>query len=169
MGAFRIPHPTTSLEITKYYSIKDIRSSVDLQNILDLGWISLEDENSITISGTISITLGSVTEYEKNEPKWNANKIIDVEVDDTNKGATSSQFIGYNTTSSKLEYKTLNYIHYQPSTASVWTINHNLNRFPSVTVVDSAGSVIEGAIQYDSNNSITLTFSLPFSGKVYLT
>ena len=36
----------------------------------------------------------------------------------------------------------------QSAAASTWTINHNLDRFPSVTTVDSAGSIINGAITY---------------------
>ena len=56
----------------------------------------------------------------------------------------------------------------QMTAESVWTIVHNLNRFPSVTVVDSAGSVAVGDVQYTTVNSLTITFSAAFSGKAYL-
>jgi hypothetical protein len=50
----------------------------------------------------------------------------------------------------------------------LWTINHNLGRYPSITVVDSSGNVVVGFETYNSENQITLTFSAPFSGTVYL-
>lgn len=56
----------------------------------------------------------------------------------------------------------------QASAASTWVINHNLGKFPSVTIVDSANNVVVGYQVYNNNNQITLTFSAPFSGKAYL-
>lgn len=47
------------------------------------------------------------------------------------------------------------------------TINHNLNKFPSVTTVDSAGSHVVGDIQHINDNSFTITFTSSFTGKVY--
>lgn len=60
------------------------------------------------------------------------------------------------------------YVHTQALPADKWTINHPLKKFPSVTVVDSAGSVVIGDIKYISSSQITLTFSSGFSGKAYL-
>ena len=60
------------------------------------------------------------------------------------------------------------YVHTQSVTSSTWDIEHNLERFPSVEVVDSAGSVVVGGIQYVDENNITITFSAPFTGKAYL-
>lgn len=60
------------------------------------------------------------------------------------------------------------YVHTQAQSGSVWAIEHNLNRFPSIEVVDSAGSVVVGDIQYIDENNITINFSAPFTGKAYL-
>jgi hypothetical protein len=65
------------------------------------------------------------------------------------------------------------YTHNQGSVSNTWVIVHDLGRFPSVTVVDSGGTVVTGNIVYDSNNQITLTFFangslVAFSGKAYL-
>lgn len=61
------------------------------------------------------------------------------------------------------------YIHTQNIPAKIWEVNHNLGKYPSVTVVDSAGSSIAGAkISYDDFNNLTLTFAAIFSGKAYL-
>ena len=47
------------------------------------------------------------------------------------------------------------------------TVNHNLNKFPSVTTVDSAGSHVVGDVQHINENSFTITFTSSFTGKVY--
>ena len=60
------------------------------------------------------------------------------------------------------------FVYEQGQPARVWTINHALNKFPSVTVVDSAGSVVIGDIYYDDENTLTVSFSSEFSGKAYL-
>ena len=58
---------------------------------------------------------------------------------------------------------------YNQNTASLsWSIQHDLNKFPSVTVVDSAGTVVIGEINYIDANNLTLTFSAAFSGVAYL-
>lgn len=64
---------------------------------------------------------------------------------------------------------TARYTYTQSIADSDWIITHNLGRFPSgVTVVDSAGSVIEGAVQFINNNSIKISFNYAFSGKAYI-
>ena len=67
----------------------------------------------------------------------------------------------------------ITYKHNQSSVSNTWTITHNLNRFPSVTVVDSGNTVVEGTVVYNSNKQLTITFfsagsPLAFSGKAYL-
>ena len=52
--------------------------------------------------------------------------------------------------------------------ASTWNIQHNLGNFPSITVVDTAGTVVMGQYDYVDNNNITLTFAAGFAGKAYL-
>lgn len=52
--------------------------------------------------------------------------------------------------------------------AAEWTIVHNLNKYPSVTVVDSAGTIITGDVTYLSNDSLKINFQAPFSGTAYL-
>ena len=61
-----------------------------------------------------------------------------------------------------------NYTHEQGIASDVWTINHNLNKNPSVMVVDSAGNVVEGAEKYIDENTIEIYFNGAFKGKAYL-
>lgn len=57
----------------------------------------------------------------------------------------------------------------QAVSSNVWVINHNLNKKPSVTVVDSADSVVTpDEIKYDDLNTCTIYFLAEFSGKAYL-
>ena len=68
----------------------------------------------------------------------------------------------YNVTTDK------HYVHTQSVAASVWTITHNLDKYPSVTVVDSGENVVVGDVQYIDRNSLTVAFNGAFSGKAYL-
>jgi hypothetical protein len=56
----------------------------------------------------------------------------------------------------------------QSSPSAVWIIAHNMNKKPSVTVVDTGDSVVIPTIHYDSVNQITATFGSATSGKAYL-
>jgi hypothetical protein len=49
-----------------------------------------------------------------------------------------------------------------------WTITHGLNKFPSVTIVDSSGNIVIGDVRYISYNELEVSFSAGFSGKAYL-
>ena len=60
------------------------------------------------------------------------------------------------------------YTHTQTSASAIWTITHSLNCFPSVTVVDSAGSVVIGDVEYISATTVRVTFIAAFAGKAYL-
>jgi len=62
--------------------------------------------------------------------------------------------------------KTFTFVQAVPATT--WSITHTLDKFPSISVVDSAGSVVTGASTYIDDNNITLDFSAAFAGKAYL-
>lgn len=62
----------------------------------------------------------------------------------------------------------VHYVFPQDVPSALWTITHNLNKKPSVTVVSSADTVMYGDITYLNTNKLTITFSAPFSGKAYL-
>jgi hypothetical protein len=52
--------------------------------------------------------------------------------------------------------------------ALVWTVNHNLAKFPSVSVVDTANTGVISQIDYIDNNNLTITNTAQFAGKAYL-
>ena len=59
------------------------------------------------------------------------------------------------------------YVHTQSAPATEWIVTHGLDGYPSVTVIDSAGTVVEGGVEYLSQNIVRLTFVGPFSGQAF--
>jgi len=51
---------------------------------------------------------------------------------------------------------------------SSWSINHSLGKYPSVIVIDSAKTMVIGAVTYVDSNNLTIKFRSGFSGKAYL-
>ena len=52
--------------------------------------------------------------------------------------------------------------------ATTWNIQHNLGKFPSVSVINNNNVVINGEVTYIDNNNVQLNFSAGFAGKAYL-
>ena len=62
----------------------------------------------------------------------------------------------------------VSYTHNQSATSTTWTITHNLNFKPNVTVFDSAESMVEGSVTHTSNTTLSITFSAAISGRAHL-
>ena len=60
------------------------------------------------------------------------------------------------------------YTHIQYTASDTWTIVHHLDKHPSITVVDSAGTVVVGDYRYPDDNTVVCSFRMPFSGKAFL-
>lgn len=60
------------------------------------------------------------------------------------------------------------YIYEVAEAQDVWVIHHNLNRYPNVTVVDSAGAVQRIRVDYVDMNTCIVTMNSAFKGKAYL-
>jgi hypothetical protein len=56
----------------------------------------------------------------------------------------------------------------QNTVATTWNIQHNLGKFPSVSVINNNNVIINGEVTYIDNNNVQLNFSAGFSGKAYL-
>lgn len=52
--------------------------------------------------------------------------------------------------------------------AAVWDVPHNLNRYPSVTLVDTQGVEVHSDVAYIDSNIVRVTFAIPTLGKAYL-
>ena len=67
------------------------------------------------------------------------------------------------------EWKTTSFVYNQAIASDTWVIEHNLNKEPSITVTDSAGTRITGfQADYNNLNTVTITFNGGFTGKAVL-
>lgn len=62
----------------------------------------------------------------------------------------------------------LSYTHYQDVAQDHWVITHGLGKYPSVTIVTSAGEQIQADVQYISSNVVEVSFVGAFAGVAYL-
>jgi hypothetical protein len=62
----------------------------------------------------------------------------------------------------------LGYVHIQEVASATWNITHGLGFVPNITVVDTAGTVVEGSYNYPNSNTVVLSFIGAFSGRAYL-
>lgn len=68
-----------------------------------------------------------------------------------------------------LEQALNTFIFEQEIASDTWVITHNLNKYPSFTVVDSAGQAqLPDEAKYDNSNQITIKFASSFAGKAFL-
>lgn len=74
---------------------------------------------------------------------------------------------------SLLQFDALNdtdkhYAHTQSVASATWSVNHNLGKYPSVTVVLSTGQKGYGDVTYVDENNLTISFKGAESGKAYM-
>jgi hypothetical protein len=60
------------------------------------------------------------------------------------------------------------YTYEQLVASNHWVIDHPLGKRPSVTVIDSAGTVVYGNVSYEGTNRVVVDFLTIFSGFAYL-
>jgi len=56
----------------------------------------------------------------------------------------------------------------QAVASATWTVQHNLNKFPSCTMVLGTGQQGYGDVTFIDENNLTITFSGAVSGKAYI-
>ena len=61
-----------------------------------------------------------------------------------------------------------NFVFNQNVASNEWIVNHNLNKYPSVSVVDSGNNIVIGEVAYINENVLKIIFSSAFSGSAYL-
>ena len=108
-------------------------------------------------------------------PKCKNDDIISFDIlNDTpnTKAGSAHKIVRVNGSENSLEYvgvddiitQDLNYTHIQDDPSDEWICEHNLNKYPSVSVLDSAKTEVEGHIKHISKNTTILKFSGSFSG-----
>jgi len=61
-----------------------------------------------------------------------------------------------------------NFVFDQAQPSLVWSITHNLDKYPSVSAVDTQKQAVYGDVQYTNKNQLTITFSASFGGQAFL-
>tara|TARA_R110000744_G_scaffold167053_1_gene284374 strand:- start:548 stop:1246 length:699 start_codon:yes stop_codon:yes gene_type:complete len=61
-----------------------------------------------------------------------------------------------------------NFVFSQTTPSTEWTIQHDMDKFPSVSVVNNNNILMYGNTTYVDKNNLTINFSAGFSGKAYL-
>lgn len=68
----------------------------------------------------------------------------------------------------KIRIQLVTTVYEQGEASDTWVINHGLNKYPSVVLVDSAGTAFNAEITYDSLNQLTVKINGATKGKAYL-
>jgi hypothetical protein len=144
--------------ISKHMLEDSLDVSHMLSTIVATKFVIVEVGNP-NVRGEYSVT--SSYDYEDD----NNFIVIDVTAVNTNGSLTDEAYYVFSsTTTSGTDKK---YTHVQSSAAATWTITHNLDKQPAVSVVDSTDNVIICEVEYTSLNQVELRFSTPYSGKAY--
>ncbi len=61
-----------------------------------------------------------------------------------------------------------NFVFNQAVASATWTVQHNLNKFPSCTMVLGTGQQGYGDVTFIDENNLTITFASAESGKAYI-
>ena len=79
-----------------------------------------------------------------------------------------SALIGVTTSGDEVWLSSKSYVFEQGIASDTWTIQHKLNKYPSVVLVDSAGTVFNSVITYNDLNKCTVTMNGATTGRAYL-
>lgn len=61
-----------------------------------------------------------------------------------------------------------NYVHEQAIASDTWIINHNLNKYPSITLTYTSGEVFMANTEYTSLNQVIINLDSATTGFAYL-
>ena len=92
--------------------------------------------------------------------------VVDISITSDTQNRTIT--LTYRDTLSIQETYKFSHIHNQTVSSSTWSITHNLNKYPSVSIVDSSNEEVIGEVEHVNSNSLIVKFSAPFSGKAFL-
>lgn len=164
--------------------IKDLLDSMFiLRNIDNITYIEAK-HNLYSVGGISALGLGDSTEpgtggdfdrldkwedYNSTKAGWVLSALLGQDLNmRTNTNSTSITDLNQRVDSIEEVDSDKNYIHTQGVPSDTWTINHTLNKYPSVTIIDSGGTEVIGNIKYINSSTVSITFSSEFSGKAIL-
>lgn len=121
-----------------------------------LGGVKVGENLSITADGVLSATGGGgggTSDYNEldNLPTLNGVTI---------KGAKTAA--DFNIQSDKT------FVYTQSTPAAEWTVTHNMNKYPDVTVVNNNLEECIADVKYINTNTVKISFTSAFAGKAFL-
>lgn len=141
----------SAIDISSYYSVPLVGSTVCLSSASDPSKFGIYSWNSVTQNATEPDFFDIVVTMQASTGSLIANKDYFI----------SLLTYASNTPGDK------NFVFDQSTNANPWVVNHGLNKYPSVSVVNSANLTVYGQVEYDSLNEVTITFNSPTNGKAY--
>lgn len=126
--------------------------------------------NTLTLTAEHGISLNQEGETAtlSGELLEQADEHLQEQIDGKVESVSGTGVISTTRTGNDIEIKSTTYIHEQAEASSEWHIQHNLNKHPSVTVVDSAGNQVFCGVEYNDTNNLTLSMNGAFKGFAYL-
>lgn len=136
----------------------DIAASLDAEPGLPTGFVYR------TKLGTISFENGNIVSV------YPTHDLAYVYIEGEYQQAIDTLTASVSTLESEVQelQETQEYTHEQGISSDTWHIEHNLNRRPSVTVVDSSGATVTGLVTYIDDNTVEISFNSAFKGTAYL-
>ena len=113
--------------------------------------------------------LDAWVDYDSTKAGWVLSALLGKDLDTRTK-ANIASIIGLNQRVDAIENvdSDKNFVHTQGAPSDTWTISHTLNKYPSVTIIDSGGTDVIGNIKYIDTTTVVITFASAFSGKAIL-
>ena len=164
-----------------YYSIEDntLIEAVKGKWIYDVRAIpdgaTSPDDEGIVASGVIyfkdNVTGGAGQELVYTDRPY-ANEFINLNDTPLNYVGQSGRVLRVNSAEDGIIFDDIvedkNFLFTQTSPTSVWTVAHNQNKYPSVSIFDSANNPIMGQVENIDLNNLTITFNAAISGSAFI-
>lgn len=131
--------------------------------------LKLEDNDGVSANKKkVTDGLGNETPLSISDTEVTSSVNMEASGFQTPAGTATQVLFANGTVGEVSSFEDKHFEHNQTSASSNWAITHNLGKFPSVTVVDSAGNFVVGEVIHLNNNNLTVSFRGSFSGKAYL-
>lgn len=159
------PYHTVTVGIVTYAHANHGKIFVRISNGYELE--ELHNVKLTSVADGDVVRFNAATSLWENNPKASNSDRIDgyhVQVDGTGSDPNTLYF---KTTGGEPASADKTYRHVQATPSATWVVDHNLDKYPSVTVLSSTGETVEGNVTYTTSNQATLLFSAPFAGEAY--
>lgn len=150
----------TSIKVNKYiYGETDsIENLLDIFALSKILIVDMEDQDNYGVYNTTTVTQDGSTDFYD----------IAISQEKANGSFTNEKFYAIISIGGGSDKHSAFSDYYEVAQATnPWVVTHNLNKFPSVTVVNRNGVEVQAKVTHDSNNQVTITFSGDTAGKAY--